>query len=103
MSLIFIERNHVKKDMENFANSLKEKYEVQDLQIIGLEDELYEDREKWIGFQVQKDNQVYRIVRCFQENTKGQLAVKKNSWVVQREGIDSIEYTTLGAAFDSLI
>ncbi|BAD75749.1 hypothetical protein GK1464 [Geobacillus kaustophilus HTA426] len=89
--------------IEEFIDTLEPMMEAYGLDQVGIFEEHGEGNRYYIGYTINKDDEMITIHMPFVKNERGELALEKQEWTVRKDGREKKGFHSLQEAMEEVI
>ncbi|AGT31784.1 hypothetical protein M493_07495 [Geobacillus genomosp. 3] len=89
--------------IEEFIDTLEPMMEAYDLDQVGIFEEHGEGNRYYIGYTINKDDEMIVVHMPFVRNERGEVALEKQEWTVRKDGDEKTGYRSLQEAMEEVI
>ncbi|QIZ67553.1 DUF5634 family protein [Geobacillus subterraneus] len=89
--------------LEEFIDTLEPMMETYGLDQVGIFEERGEGNRYYVGYTINKDDEMITIHMPFIQNERGELALEKQEWTIRKDGQEKKGYRSLPEAMDEAI
>ncbi|EPR28878.1 hypothetical protein I656_01445 [Geobacillus sp. WSUCF1] len=89
--------------IEEFIDTLEPMMEAYGLDQVGIFEEHGEGNRYYVGYTINKDDEMITIHMPFVKNERGELALEKQEWTVRKDGREKKGFHSLQEAIEEVI